>query len=205
MLNIGNSIIESLLGQVAGLGWLIQDFVVEDGEVKGKTESDWVGGLEVLVGDVRGLLVGIEGTGRDGLVAITSCVFGHVSVVVALHLQVEDLSFRVGGGGNEDVVEELEDVLAESFKFFFDLLLQCSEEWEILRSLGLFLLLNGADGSPGSSSGSNGVLESNGEEVSLFNAEFLAEAGNLLHVVKHVFESFGLLRELGEVDEFFTG
>jgi len=37
-----NGIVESLLGKVAGLVGRVQDFIVENGEVKGKTKADWV-------------------------------------------------------------------------------------------------------------------------------------------------------------------
>lgn len=35
VLNISDGIIESLFSQIAGLGWVIHNFVVEDGEVQG--------------------------------------------------------------------------------------------------------------------------------------------------------------------------
>ena len=47
-----NGIIESLLGQVAGLVGSVQDLVVEDGEVQGETQADGVRGSELGLGDI---------------------------------------------------------------------------------------------------------------------------------------------------------
>jgi len=74
----------------------------------------------------------------------------------------------------------------------------------VLGSLGFFLLLDGRDGSPGGSSRADGVLVSNREQVTLFDGEFLSGLDDLLHVVEHVFESFGLFGDLSHVDEFFS-
>ena len=39
---LGDGIVESLLGEVACTVWGVQDLVVEDGEVEGETKADWV-------------------------------------------------------------------------------------------------------------------------------------------------------------------
>jgi len=54
-----NSIIESLLSKVACLVWGVQDLVVENGEVKGKTETDWVGRCEISLSNLGGVLVSL--------------------------------------------------------------------------------------------------------------------------------------------------
>lgn len=41
-LELGDGIIEGLLGKVAGTVWGVENLVVEDGEVEGETEADWV-------------------------------------------------------------------------------------------------------------------------------------------------------------------
>lgn len=43
-LELGDGIIESLLGKVAGTVWRVENLVVEYGEVEGETEADWVSG-----------------------------------------------------------------------------------------------------------------------------------------------------------------
>jgi len=59
--NIGYGIVEGGFCQVACLGWVVQDFVVKDGEVEGKTESNWMSGFEVRGGEFGGLFVGLVG------------------------------------------------------------------------------------------------------------------------------------------------
>jgi hypothetical protein len=68
----------------------------------------------------------------------------------------------------------------------------------------LWVLLDGADGPDGGSLGSDLVLESNGEEVSLFGGEvFLFALNNLVKVEDHVVESFGLFSNSSHENVFF--
>lgn len=60
---LGYSIIEGLLSKVAGTVGRVEDFIVEDGEVQCKTETDRVGRGEVGLGNVgRGLRGGKKKT-----------------------------------------------------------------------------------------------------------------------------------------------
>ena len=56
MLLTSNSIVESLLGQLASLVWRVEDLVVEDGEVEGEAETDGVSGSELGLGNVGSVL-----------------------------------------------------------------------------------------------------------------------------------------------------
>ena len=53
---LSNSIIESLLGQVARTIGRVQDLIVEDREVKGQTKADGVGRSEVSLSDIGSVL-----------------------------------------------------------------------------------------------------------------------------------------------------
>lgn len=53
---LGNGVVESLLGEVASTVRGVEDLVVEDGEVEGETETDRVRGGELSLGDVGGVL-----------------------------------------------------------------------------------------------------------------------------------------------------
>lgn len=53
---LGDGIVEGLLGQVARAVGRVQDLVVEDREVKGETQADGVGGGELGLGNVGGVL-----------------------------------------------------------------------------------------------------------------------------------------------------
>jgi len=67
-----------------------------------------------------------------------------------------------------------------------------------------WVLLDGTDGSDGSSLGTNLVLETNREEVSLFGGEVLVlRLDNLLEIVDHIVKSLGLLGNSGHENVFF--
>jgi len=135
---------------------------VEDGVVEGKTESDGVSGLKILFGSFGGSLVSLMGVISSLISLVTGGVFRDVSVVITLHFEVEDLSFGIGSLGDEAGVDEVEDFVAVFVELSLDLVLVASEEADILGSLLLFLLLDGGEGSPGSSSGADGIFEGNG-------------------------------------------
>jgi fucose permease len=82
-----------LFGKVACFGWVIQYFVVEDGEVKGKAKSNWVCSFKVRVSNVTGSLIGSKGTISGFLVLITTSVLRDVTVIITLHLMEEDFGF----------------------------------------------------------------------------------------------------------------
>ena len=56
-IELSNGIIESLLGKMACAIWGVEDLIVEDGEVEGKAETDWVGWGELGLGDIGGILL----------------------------------------------------------------------------------------------------------------------------------------------------
>jgi hypothetical protein len=87
---LGNSIIKSLLCEVASLIGRIEDLIVEDREVEGETKTDRVGWGEVSAGNFGGVLVGFEGlVGRD-LALITHGELRQVTVVVSLPVEEND-------------------------------------------------------------------------------------------------------------------
>lgn len=53
---LGNSIVEGLLREVASTVGGVQDLVVEDGEVESKTQTDGVSGSKLSLGDIGGAL-----------------------------------------------------------------------------------------------------------------------------------------------------
>ena len=55
---LGDRVVESLLGQLAGLVGAVEDLVVEDREVEGEAEPDGVGGLHLGLADLKGVLRG---------------------------------------------------------------------------------------------------------------------------------------------------
>lgn len=205
MLDFSDGIVEGGLSKVAGSGGIVEDFVVEDGEVEGKSEADGVGGAELGRGNLEGLLVRFKGVLAGSGVVITSRVLSDVSVVVTLHLEEEDLSLGGAGVLDEVVGEQVEDVAAVKVELSLDFLLLGDEQVKVSGSLGLLLLLDGGDGSPGGSARANSVLVGDGEKVAFLDGKLLTRLDDLLHGFEHILESLGLLGNLGEVDVFFTG
>ena len=131
-----------MLGESAGLRRVVLDLVVEHGEVQAETQSDGVGGLELLLGLLAGSLVGGEGVVTSLGVGVTAADLGDVSVVVSLHLVVEDFALGGLGPGDEGLGEEIDEVLADADELALDLLLVLSDVLDVSGLLlGVLLLL----------------------------------------------------------------
>jgi len=118
----GDGIIESLLGEMASTVGRVKDLVIEDGEVEGKTEADGVRRWEFGDGNIGSSLVSFEGLVRRFLSLVAGGELGEVTVVVTLHLVVENFRFASGGGGDKVLVKDLEDILADLCELRFNLL-----------------------------------------------------------------------------------
>ena len=81
---LGNGVVEGLLGEVARAVGRVQDLVVEDREVEGQAEADRVRGRQLRDGDVRGSLVGLERLVGGVLALVARGELGEVAVVVTL-------------------------------------------------------------------------------------------------------------------------
>lgn len=60
----------------------VENFIVENGEVEGKTQPDGVGSSKLTLSDFGGLLVCLVGRLGGGLALVSSCIFCNVSVIV---------------------------------------------------------------------------------------------------------------------------
>mmetsp|Transcript_58861 Transcript_58861/g.127772 ORF Transcript_58861/g.127772 Transcript_58861/m.127772 type:complete len:252 (-) Transcript_58861:13-768(-) len=192
----GDGVIKSLFGELTSTIGGVQDLVVEHRKVQGKTQSDGVGGGKVSAGDGRSVVVSLKSLGGGFLADITRLELSEVSVVVTLHLVVEDLAFLRVGVGDELVLDNLENVRADIDKLVLDLGLVVTNKG---KALSLSLLLDGGDHSPRGTAGADDILVGNGKEVSLLDGKLLGLLGNGLHVVDHLVESFSLLGQLGHV------
>ena len=89
-----------MFGKAAGLVGLVKDFVVENAEVEGKTQSDGVSGGKGLVGNGASTLVGLKRL-LGGLVAlVASSELGEVAVVITLPSGLSVLAIEVGAKQN---------------------------------------------------------------------------------------------------------
>ena len=89
---------------------------------------------------------------------------------------VEDLALASLGLGDEALVEDGEDILADLLELKLDLLAVLADDADVLvGALGLLLLLNAGDDAPGSTAGADDVLVGNGKEVALVYCELATD------------------------------
>jgi hypothetical protein len=109
---LGNGIVESLLGKVARTVGRVQDLVVEDGEVEGQAEADGVGWGQLSLGDVGGILgracqrsrrksilhmtnlVSLVGSSGSNLALLAGSELSEIAVVVTLPRSETGVSMR---------------------------------------------------------------------------------------------------------------
>lgn len=112
---------------------------------------------------------------------------------------VEDLGLARGSVGDEGVVQNVEDVLADLLELQLDLGTVLLDGANVLvGTLGLLLLLDGGDDAPGGTAGTDNVLVGDAQQVALVNSELTAQLGDLLHVGNHLIVALGLLAQSGE-------
>jgi hypothetical protein len=220
--NVSNGIVESLLGQLAGSLGRVENLVIEDGEVESQTQPNVVGGGQLGGGLVGSKLVGLQRLLGSLLSLVVGGELGQVSVVVTLHLVVEDdgLGQLAGVGailgsslsglgrgllelGDQVLLKHVENVVANVLQTGLNLLTEVVDDLGLLALL-LLLLLAAADHSPPCSVSANHVLVCHGEQVSLLHRQLLVAGGNLLHVLHHVFVTAGLLGKTSQVDVVFS-
>lgn len=85
---LGNSIIEGLLGKMASLVRRVEDLVVEDREIEGKTKSDGVSRSKIGLSDFGGSLVSLQGLIGRFLSLVGSGEFGEVTMVITLPVRL---------------------------------------------------------------------------------------------------------------------
>lgn len=71
----------------------VENLIVENGEVKGKTQADGVGGSKVSLSDFSGILVGGQRVVGRSLALLTEGELGEITVVVTLPVSEWLVSF----------------------------------------------------------------------------------------------------------------
>lgn len=103
---------------------------------------------------------------------------------------VEDLGLARSGRRDKVLVKNIKNVLADLGKLSLNLLPVGLDHGDLsLVTLGLLLLFDGGDDSPGSSAGTDNVLVGDGEEITLLDGELLVGRGDRLHVLDHFYTS----------------
>ena len=120
LVDLVESLLESVISELTGLGVILEDLVVEDGEVEGKSELDGVAGGKI---DFVSFFVSLFGLHLDILELGVLGVLGDVAVVVTDHLDEEGLGLTVTRFSQNLVVDHVNDTLAIVLEFAFDSLL----------------------------------------------------------------------------------
>jgi len=137
---------------------VVHDFVMENGEVEGETESNWVTGVQALWSG-GGKLVVVECTIFYDIELSTLCALCHVSIIISNHFVKECLGFISVCYLHARAFHSINDWNALIVKFLFDLLFVISKT---IVELGVFwVLFNCRNSSNGSSLWTNLVLKSN--------------------------------------------
>merc|ERR1719217_1589380 len=112
----------------------------------------------------------MTGTFCSTFFGISILVLCNITVIVSLHLLVEDLRLTAACLGNELVIQKLQDGVANLVEFTlnFGAVLLC-KLGVLLVALGLLLLLHAGDNTPSSTAAANGILIGNRKEISLLD------------------------------------
>ena len=100
---------------------------------------------------------------------------------------VEDLGLATRSRGDQVLVQNVQDVVADLSKLGLDLLAVLLDESHLLLvALALLLLLDGGDDAPRSTASANDVLVGDGEKVALLHGEIAILRGDDLHILDHL-------------------
>ena len=157
VINFFECFCKSSFSKLASFLVVVHDFVVEDTEVQGKSKSDWVASIEWLW-ELVGIVVSIKSSIFDLLESGIMGWFRNVSVVVSDHLVEESLWLVITGKTEALLLHDVYNLHALIVELFFNLFLVGGKS--ISKLLVLWVLLDGSDGSDGTSLGSNKIFES---------------------------------------------
>jgi hypothetical protein len=164
--------------------------IAEKRESTGSNLSRFVGGEGVL-----GVFFAV-GAGFE---------LGQVPVVIALHLEIEDLGLGRVGGGEEMGVEQAENAAAYGGELGLDLGTVLADECDLVGVVAAELLLQHP---PGRAAGADFVLVGHGQQVALLHAQlphFVVIQYEFLQEVGHIIVALRLLGHLRHVHVYLAG
>merc|ERR1719329_951940 len=200
-----DGILERCPGHLASFFWISQHLILEHGVVESQTEADRMSHCQSSAGHLRSLLVRLAGILCSLLLGITILEFGHVTIIIGLHLVVEDLSLIAGGFLQKVTIQKRQNGVANSVQFLLDLTHIFVAELGILGvAFRLLLLLDAGDDAPCRAAASDSVFVCHRKKVTLLNGKLLRNVAHLFHVIGHLVISLSLLGELSEVHRLLT-
>mmetsp|Transcript_43200 Transcript_43200/g.102919 ORF Transcript_43200/g.102919 Transcript_43200/m.102919 type:complete len:270 (-) Transcript_43200:51-860(-) len=206
VVQLGNGVLERRAGHLAGLVRVAEHLVHEDRVVQGQTQADRVCHCQVLLSHLLCLSVGLSCLLRCSLLCVPITELSDVPVVVRLHLLVEDLGLTAAGFGNELVIQEGQDGVADRLQLLLHLLaVLLGITGVFVVALGSLLLHHAGDDAPCSTARAHGVLVGHRQQVALLYGKFTALVASILHVLSHLVIALRLLCQLGKVDLLVAG
>ena len=148
LINLIKGVLERLVGEVTSGLVVLHGFIIEDGEVEGKTELD---GIARGKGDSVGFVVSGKGLLLDLFEIVTLGVLSNVTVVVSDHLDEKGLGLTIARLAQNLGVDHVNNFLAVTLELALNTGFVGLEGISKLCVLGV--LLNGSDGSASGSLG----------------------------------------------------
>lgn len=116
-----------------------------------------------------------------------------------IHLVIEDFGLASLRVGDQALIEDVENILADLLELRLDLGAVIANDGNVLfRALALFLLFNRRDDAPRRTTGTDNILVGNAEKVTLVDGELAAQLGDLLHIAHHLIVALGLLAKASQ-------
>ena len=200
LVDLVEGLLERAVGELASLGVVLQHLVVEDGEVEGQAEFDWVASRQI---DSISLFVGSLSLALDLLELGVLGILGNVAVVVADHLDEESLGFIGAVAGEDARLDHVDNFLAVVHQLVLDLALvleKCAVELGVLG-----VLFDGRDCAASGAFARDEVLESDGQKVALVGVDGATLGGeDFVEEVDHVLKALSLLGDSSEENLFFN-
>jgi hypothetical protein len=126
IVNLLESIRQSLLTELTGRLVVVHNLVMEDGEVESETQSDWVASVQTLRSLGSELIV-LESSVLNGLKVFARGAFSNISVVVSDHLVEEGFGLISGGNLHASALDGVYDSKTLIVQFLLNLLLVFGE------------------------------------------------------------------------------
>merc|ERR1712113_1012407 len=109
IVKLSDGILECSARHLASLLWVGQHFILENGVVECETKTDRMCYSQILLCNALRISIGLASALCGFLLGIGVFVLGNVTVVISLHLLVEDLRLAVACLSDELVIQELQD------------------------------------------------------------------------------------------------
>lgn len=153
-------VLKSFVTKFTSLLDITHHLIMEDWEVKGKTKSDGIAGIQALLGEHISILIGLKSVSFGAGKSVVLGTLSNISAVVSNHLKEECLWFIISSLLDNISSDNGDDFITIAVQLIFNTMLVVSH---VGCKLGILLvLLNCTNCADGSTLLWNEVLESNG-------------------------------------------